>query len=106
MLALGDGRLTPFYHLSDGYRNTLAMAADIAVRAATLNPALSSLAMEETPGVVLIDEIDLHLHPKWQRQIVEDLRGAFPKIQFVATTHSPFIIQSLRAIEGTWMWDR
>lgn len=52
--------------------------------------------MSPTPGVVLIDEIDLHLHPKWQRRVVDDLKKTFTKIQFVATTHSPFIIQSLR----------
>jgi len=47
-------------------------------------------------GLVLIDEIELHLHPTWQRQVVEKLRTTFPNIQFVATTHSPFVIQSLR----------
>ena len=49
-----------------------------------------------TPGVVLIDELDLHLHPKWQRRIVEALRRTFPALQFIASTHSPFIIQGLR----------
>ena len=88
-------REVPFDYLSDGYRNMLAMVADIAVRCATLNPALKEEAIRTTPGVVLIDEIDLHLHPKWQRRVVTDLLAAFPKIQFVATTHSPFIIQSL-----------
>ena len=48
--------------------------------------------MRETPGLVLIDEIDLHLHPKWQRQIVGALKRIFPKIQFFATTHSPQVI--------------
>ena len=94
MLLFGEAA-QPFYHLSDGYRNMLAMVADIAVRAATLNPALEGRAALETPGVVLIDEIDLHLHPKWQRRAVGDLLRAFPRMQFVATTHSPFIIQSL-----------
>jgi predicted ATP-binding protein involved in virulence len=83
--------------LSDGYRNMLAMTADIAVRCATLNPALAAKAVLATPGIVLIDEIDLHLHPKWQRQVVSDLLTTFPCMQFVATTHSPFVIQSLRA---------
>lgn len=85
----------PFSYLSDGFRNMVAMAADIAVRCATLNPQLREAAAEETPGVVLVDEIDLHLHPKWQRRVIGDLLKAFPKIQFVGTTHSPFIIQSL-----------
>ena len=90
-----SGQVLPFHYLSDGYRNALAMVADIAVRAATLNPALGPETREKTPGVVLIDEIDLHLHPKWQRRVVSDLMRTFPMIQFVATTHSPFVIQSL-----------
>jgi AAA15 family ATPase/GTPase len=53
----------------------------------------------DTPGVVLIDELDLHLHPKWQRHVVTDLKRVFPQIQFVATTHSPFIVQSLASDE-------
>ena len=73
-----------------------AMVADIAHRAAILNPQFGEKAPAETPGIVLIDEIDLHLHPSWQRRVVDDLRRTFPRIQFIATTHSPFIIQSLR----------
>ena len=91
-----DGRTMPFQMLSDGVRNMLGMVADIAYRAAVLNPQLGSEAAQKTPGIVLIDEIDLHLHPKWQRRVVEDLKATFPAIQFVATTHSPFIVQSLR----------
>ena len=94
VLEMGNQRV-PFGYLSDGYRNMLAMAADIAVRCATLNPHLGSRAAESTPGIVLIDEIDLHLHPNWQRTVIVDLMHAFPRIQFVATTHSPFVIQSL-----------
>ncbi len=85
-----------FDNLSDGYRNMVAMVADIAHRAARLNPHLEERAALESPGVVLIDEIDLHLHPKWQRRIVGDLQHAFPEIQFIVTTHSPFILQSLK----------
>lgn len=47
----------------------------------------------------MIDELDLHLHPNWQRHVVHDLKEAFPNLQFVATTHSPFIVQSLQADE-------
>ncbi|MEA5618067.1 AAA family ATPase [Cronbergia sp. UHCC 0137] len=86
----------PLRMLSDGFRTMLTMVADIAYRAAVLNPQLGSEAAKLTPGIVLIDEIDLHLHPKWQRRVVEDLKRTFPNIQFFATTHSPFIIQSLR----------
>ena len=55
--------------------------------------------LRQTPGMVLIDEIDVHLHPKWQRRVVRDLKETFPKIQFVCTSHSPFVIQSLEAGE-------
>ncbi len=95
-----DEHSLPFRYLSDGYRNMVAMAADIAVRCATLNPHLGAEAARGTPGVVLIDEVDLHLHPRWQRRVVDDLLRAFPKVQFFGTTHSPFIIQSLPPIEG------
>lgn len=81
--------------MSDGYRNMLGMVADIAHRAARLNPHLGGNVVRETPGIVLIDEIDQHLHPKWQRNVVDDLKRVFPNIQFIATTHSPFIIQSM-----------
>ena len=95
MLDLEEIGLMPFDYLSDGYRNMVAMVADIAHRASRLNPHYGAGAAKETSGVVLIDEIDLHLHPKWQRRVVEDLQAAFPKLQFIATTHSPFILQSL-----------
>jgi len=71
------------------------MVADIAHRASRLNPHFANDAANKTNGVVLIDEIDLHLHPKWQRRVVSDLQNAFPNLQFIATTHSPFILQSL-----------
>lgn len=100
-----DGGSRPFNNLSDGQRCMLAVVGDIAQKAATLNSHLGSRALEETPGVVLIDELDLHLHPKWQRHVIEDLRKTFPKIQFVATTHSPFLIQSLRKGEELMMLD-
>ncbi len=94
----GAEQLLPFKLLSDGYRNMLAMVADIAYRCAVLNPQLGEKAPLETHGMVLIDEVDLHLHPKWQRSVVGDLKKAFPNIQFVVTTHSPFILQSAEGI--------
>lgn len=99
LLARIYGKLLPFRNLSDGQRSMLAMVADIAYRMAQLNPHLLENVTLETPGVVLIDELDLHLHPKWQRTIVDNLRKTFPKVQFIATSHSPFIIQSLRSGE-------
>ena len=95
----GEKEKLQFRQLSDGYRNIIGMVADIAYRCIKLNPHLGENAVKETPGIVLIDELDLHLHPNWQRRIVEDLKNTFPGIQFVATTHSPFIIQSLKEDE-------
>lgn len=96
MVNFKDEKSIPFDHLSDGQRTVLGLFCDIARRAAILNPHLEENASAETEGVVLIDELDLHLHPKWQRTIIEGLRGLFPKVQFICTTHSPFLIQSLR----------
>jgi len=96
---LHDGRTLPLDLLPDGTRATLAMVADMLWRASQLNPHLGAQTAQETPGLVLIDEIDLHLHPKWQRRIIGDLHRAFPRVQFIVTTHSPFIIQSLDAVE-------
>ena len=94
-----DGTWLPLSDLSDGYRSTIRLAADIAYRAIKLNPHLGINAVKETEGIVLIDEIDMHLHPKWQQRIVSDLKKTFPKLQFIVTTHSPFIVQSLKADE-------
>lgn len=81
--------------LSDGERSLIAIAADIAQRLATLNENTDA-PLETGEGLVLIDELDLHLHPKWQRTVIESLRDVFPKLQFICTTHSPFLIQSQR----------
>lgn len=80
--------------LSDGERSFLAMTCDLGRRLALANPQLGDPL--QGAGVVLIDELELHLHPKWQREIREKLRQTFPNIQFIATTHSPFVIQSLQ----------
>jgi len=82
----------PFHLLSDGQRIMIGLVADIAIKAAILNPHLGESVLSKTPGVVLIDEIDLHLHPRWQRHLVEDLKRTFPEMQFFATTHSPQVI--------------
>lgn len=90
----------PVPNLSDGYRVTLAVAVDIARRACALNPQLGTAAPTETEGVVLIDEIDLHLHPAWQRTVLRRLHRAFPKLQFVVTTHAPQVVIGTRTEEG------
>jgi predicted ATP-binding protein involved in virulence len=88
-----------FSQLSDGYRNAISLAADIAYRCIQLNPSLGERAILDSEGIVLIDEIDLHLHPNWQHHFINDLKKAFPKIQFVATTHSLFVVHSLKKTE-------
>ncbi len=100
-----NGERQPFNNLSDGQRCMLALVGDLARKAATLNPHLGENVLAETPGVVLIDELDLHLHPKWQRRVIEDLRTVFASVQFICTTHSPFLIQSLRSGEELVMLD-
>lgn len=87
----------PYRLMSDGYRSMIGMIADIAYRCIKLNPQLGIDTIKKTPGLVLIDEIDLHLHPSWQKNIVKELSTCFPNIQFVATTHSPFVVQSLNS---------
>ena len=78
-------------HLSHGERGILAVVLDLTWRLAQLNIESADPAIE-TSAVVLIDEIDLHLHPKWQREIVRKLTETFPRCQFIATTHSPQVI--------------
>lgn len=82
--------------MSDGYKNTMSMIGDIAYRMAVLNPQLGENVLCNTPGIVLIDEIDLHLHPEWQQTILSDLQEIFPKVQFVITSHAPAVIHSVR----------
>lgn len=83
--------------MSDGIRNTIAMTADIAWRCVQLNAHLGETAIKETEGIVLIDEVDMHLHPEWQQLIVGSLREAFPRIQFIVTTHSPQVLTTVDA---------
>lgn len=100
-----NGTKQPFNNLSDGQRCMLALVGDLARKAATLNPQLGDRVLAETSGIVMIDELDLHLHPKWQRRVTEDLRTTFPRLQFICSTHSPFLIQSLRSGEELIMLD-
>ena len=78
-------------HLSDGERGIIALVLDLTRRLAQANPAVPDPAAE-CEAVVLIDDLDLHLHPQWQRQIVHNLTTAFPRCQFIATAHSPQVI--------------
>jgi predicted ATP-binding protein involved in virulence len=99
------GKLMPLSLYSDGYRNLVAMVADIAWRATRLNTHLEGRATREVAGVVLIDEIELHLHPGWQLTVLPRLMKAFPKLQFVVTTHAPLVVSSVPA-EHIRMLDR
>ena len=85
----------PLHQLSDGIRTILTMVADIAYRTAVLNPQMLNDCVQQTPGVVLIDEIDMHLHPAWQKNIVSDLMRTFPNLQFILTTHAPSVLTNI-----------
>lgn len=86
-----SGTPLSLFQLSDGERGVLSMVLDIARRLSQANPNLEH-PLRDGKGIILIDELDLHLHPKWQRTIVENLTRVFPKLQFICTTHSPQII--------------
>lgn len=106
MVVFENDEQIPMYLLSDGQRNICATVGDIAMRCVQLNPHLGIHASSKTSGVVLIDEIDLHLHPNWQRRIISDLQQCFPHIQFIATTHSPFIVQAAKKLNLIELEDR
>ena len=89
--------------LSDGEKCTLAMAGDLARRMAIANPGLEDRLKGE--GVVLIDEIELHLHPAWQRHLVTVLKETFPNCQFLLSTHSPPLLSHLDR-ESIWILQR
>ena len=90
-----DGYVASWSELSDGYHVFIALVADIARRAVMLNEFDGADAPARVEGVVLIDELDLHLHPRWQRVALPRLRNVFPRLQLVVTTHSPQILSSV-----------
>jgi hypothetical protein len=85
-----DGMSTPIVRLSEGYKTVVAMSVDIMREMLQYWPDL-----ESARGVVLIDEIETHLHPRWKMRIVQRLRSAMPQVQFVATTHDPLCLRGL-----------
>ncbi|WP_024681103.1 AAA family ATPase [Pseudomonas syringae] len=89
-------KLIPFNELSDGQRGMVALFADIARRICLLNPHMGKDVLNKTNGIIVIDELDIHLHPGWQRSIATALKKAFPRVQFIAASHSPQIIGSLQ----------
>jgi predicted ATP-binding protein involved in virulence len=88
-----QGLLVPFPALSDGYRAFLGWVGDLLYHVCMTCP--SGKKLVENRGIVMIDEIDLHLHPEWQMHVLPTLANALPKIQFIVTSHSPLIVGSL-----------
>jgi predicted ATP-binding protein involved in virulence len=86
-----NGKTLDVSQLSDGERGVLSLVLDLTFRLTQVNPNWEN-PVRDGKAVVLIDELDLHLHPKWQREIVERLEKTFPNCQFIATTHSPQIV--------------
>ncbi|MCF4969803.1 AAA family ATPase [Nostoc sp. CMAA1605] len=103
MTLIKDGEELIINQLSDGEKCLLAMVGDLARRLAIANPGLSEPLQGN--GVVLIDEIELHLHPKWQREIIPALTRTFPNCQFIVTTHSPQVISQIKP-EGIYLLEK
>lgn len=86
-----DGSAVSLSELSDGYKSVLALAMDIMFHLTS-----SSFDMESAQGVVMIDELELHLHPRWKIQLVDRLRQLFPRVRFIVSTHDPLCVQGLK----------
>ena len=89
---LGSTRV-PFPALSDGYRAFLGWIGDLLFHVCETCP--RGKRLDENQGIVMVDEVDLHLHPAWQAELLPRLAGALPRIQFIATSHSPLLVGSL-----------
>lgn len=94
--AIKDRKRLFLWQLSDGEQGLLALALDLVRRLAIANP-FSDDPLKSGTAVVLIDEVELHLHPKWQREVINRLRETFPACQFVVTTHSPLVLGEVSA---------
>lgn len=95
LLYIENNEVKEIEDLSAGYQSVLNLVIDLAYRMAILNPDAGA-DIQKTEGIVLIDEIDSNLHPKWQWRIVEALTETFPYVQFIVATHSPIIVSSCR----------
>lgn len=97
----------PLSFMSSGIKIAAGLVIDLVSRMARANPGLGANDLLcAVPGIVLIDEVDLHLHPKWQQQILSGLRRVFPRVQFIVTTHSPQVLstvgaESIRVVNST-----
>lgn len=94
---VGPWGALPLWSLSDGYRSTIFWILDFLAWQIYFK---ATNGRKPFSGVLLIDEIEQHLHPKWQRYIVERLRSQFPKVQFITTTHSPLVALGISDIES------
>lgn len=105
VVAIGE-TVQPSENMSAGQRMMLGLIADIAIKCVVQNNFLvrpsqvekdePQEVLDKTPGVILIDEVDVHLHPSWQRRVIRDLVSTFPSIQFVCTTHSPQVLGEIK----------
>lgn len=91
-----NGETLNVLQLSQGEKSLMALVGDIARRLAMMNPAMDNPLAGD--GIVLIDEVDMHLHPTWQRSIITRLTNTFPNCQFVLTTHSPLVISDSKDV--------
>ena len=91
LYAMSNGTTSPLAELSDGFRSVIAMAADITMQ---LSASWESLSSAE--GLLLLDEIEVHLHPQWRWSIVGMLRAVFPRLRVIATTHDPLCLQQTK----------
>lgn len=91
-----SGKTLVVSQLSQGEKSLLALVGDIARRLAIMNPSLENPLHGD--GIVLIDEVDLHLHPQWQRRLIHQLNETFPNCQFILTTHSPLVISDTKDV--------
>jgi hypothetical protein len=112
-LPSGEELRVPALWMSHGYQSTIAWIADLVGQ--VWSEAGEPVPLDEIEGIVLIDEIDLHLHPTWQRGLIRSLRRALPRVQFIATTHSPMVLPGLEPHEifilqqerdGSVKWDQ
>ena len=90
----GSPKVVDLEQLSDGYRNLLAIILDFARRLAQTHPGWPNPL--QAPGILLIDELELHLHPGWQQTVIPGLREAFPNTQLILATHSPQVITTVK----------
>ena len=93
LLFTAGGSPVPFNALSDGFKSYIGWIGDLLYQITRSVPSGRKLA--ETKGVVLIDEIDLHIHPEWQRELIPTLARTLPNVQFILTTHSPLVVGTL-----------